>query len=576
MWGFLCRLVRSLGRRSPLVVALAAALLLSGCDWPMFRFGPAHTGFTPDTSISKDAVQGSMVLNWTGPTGSTSSSYGIISSPAVANGVVYVGSFDNKLYAFDAAGNTNCSGSPNSCNPLWTATTGGLVGSSPAVVNGVVYVGSDDHKLYAFDAAGNTNCSGSPKTCQPLWTATLSDREDLSSPTVANGIVYIGSGTSIFGTNNLYAFDAAGTTNCSGSPKTCQPLWSAQVPGRIQPLSPAVANGVVYVGTSLGLLFVYDAAGNTNCSGSPKLCQPLWAAAGALNLAATSSPAIANGLAYVGGAELHGPGHKLYVFDAAGNTNCSGSPKTCQPLWTAPVTAAGQITTPPAVANGVVYFGTVFENRLYAVDAAGSTGCSGSPKVCNPLWTAAITAGSPPAVANGVVYVGSGDGKLYAFDAAGSTGCSGSPKTCQPLSTFVVAPPSSSVNSSPAVSNGVVYIGSADTNLQVGLLYAFGLEKVPPTTSVVVPSDGATVSGTTTLDASASDNVKVSKVEFRLTGGSLNNALIGVVHTPSNAGWIVRWDTTTVPNGVYTLNSVAYDPAGNSGRSPDISITVQN
>ena len=72
MWGFLCRLVRSLGRRSPLlVVALAAALLLSGCDWLMFRFGPAHSGFTPDTSISKDAVQGSMVLNWTGTTGLT-------------------------------------------------------------------------------------------------------------------------------------------------------------------------------------------------------------------------------------------------------------------------------------------------------------------------------------------------------------------------------------------------------------------------------------------------------------------------------------------------------------------------
>jgi outer membrane protein assembly factor BamB len=570
MWVFLCRLVRSLGRRSPLVVALAvvAALFLSGCDWPMFRFGPAHTGFTPDTSISKDAVQGSMVLNWTGTTGG-----GVVSSPAVVNGVVYVGAGDSKLYAFDAAGNTNCSGSPKSCQPLWTATTGGGVGSSPAVVNGVVYVGSDDHKLYAFDAAGNTNCSGSPKSCQPLWTATLSDREDLSSPTVANGIVYIGSGTSIGGPPNLYAFDATGTTNCSGSPKTCQPLWSAQVPGQIQPTSPAVANGIVYVGTSFGLLWAYDAAGNTNCSGSPKLCQPLWHGPALHGFAATTSPAIANGLVYIGGTDGNSNLKKLYAFDAAGNnTGCSGSPKTCQPLWSAPVALGGQIRTAPAVANGVVYVGTIFDNKLYAFDAAGNTGCSGSPKVCNPLWTTSATGSvgidSSPAVANGVVYVGSHDNKLYAFDAAGTTGCSGSPKVCNPLWTFAAG---AQVNSSPAVTNGVVYVGSGDTKL-----YALGLEKVPPTTSVRVPSDGDTVSGTTTLDASASDNVKVSKVEYRLTGGSFNNALIGVVHTPSYAGWIVRWDTTTVPNGVYKLNSVAYDPAGNSGRSPDISITVQN
>ena len=92
------------------------------------------------------------------------------SSPAVANGVVYVGSDDDKLYAFDAAGKTNCNSMTQSCNPLWTATTGGAVGSSPAVANGVVYVGSGDDKLYAFDAAGKTNCTGTPISCAPLWT----------------------------------------------------------------------------------------------------------------------------------------------------------------------------------------------------------------------------------------------------------------------------------------------------------------------------------------------------------------------------------------------------------------------
>jgi outer membrane protein assembly factor BamB len=55
--------------------------------------------------------------------------------------------------------------------PLWTATTGNWVGGAPAIANGVVYVGSDDDHLYAFDVAGTTNCSGTPKTCSPLWKA---------------------------------------------------------------------------------------------------------------------------------------------------------------------------------------------------------------------------------------------------------------------------------------------------------------------------------------------------------------------------------------------------------------------
>ena len=68
------------------------------------------------------------------------------SSPAVANGVVYVGSLDHKLYAY-AVG---CASGGATCTPLWTATTGDMVVSSPAVANGVVYVGSHDGKLYAY------------------------------------------------------------------------------------------------------------------------------------------------------------------------------------------------------------------------------------------------------------------------------------------------------------------------------------------------------------------------------------------------------------------------------------------
>ena len=68
-------------------------------------------------------------------------------SPAVANGVVYVGAFDDKVYAFDAATGAQ----------LWTATTGNIIGSSPAVANGTLYIGSLDNSLYAYSLNGGNN-----------------------------------------------------------------------------------------------------------------------------------------------------------------------------------------------------------------------------------------------------------------------------------------------------------------------------------------------------------------------------------------------------------------------------------
>ena len=191
-----------------LVVAAVLVVSTAACDWPMFGYGSSHTGFNNGENKINATNVASLTQRFRAPTGGF-----VESSPAVVKGVVYIGSFDGKLYAFDAAGNTNCSGTPKTCNPLWTATTGAVVESSPAVVNGVVYIGSADNKLYAFDAAGNTNCSGTPKTCNPLWTAKTGSAV-ISSPVVANGVVYIGSGD-----HTLYAFDAAGNTNCSGTPE---------------------------------------------------------------------------------------------------------------------------------------------------------------------------------------------------------------------------------------------------------------------------------------------------------------------------------------------------------------------
>jgi hypothetical protein len=95
----------------------------------------------------------------------------------------------------------------------------------------------------------------------------------------------------------------------------------------------------------------------------------------------------------------------------------------------------------------------------------------------------------------------------------------------------------------------------------------------PPTTTVGLPSNNATVTGLQYLDSNASTGV--TQVQYVLTGGTLNDSVIGT-GTPTIVGWLTRWDSTTVPNGVYTLQSVASYGGGVSGTSSPITITVSN
>jgi hypothetical protein len=97
-----------------------------------------------------------------------------------------------------------------------------------------------------------------------------------------------------------------------------------------------------------------------------------------------------------------------------------------------------------------------------------------------------------------------------------------------------------------------------------------------PSTTILVPSNGATLTGTAVLDAIASGDSSITKVEFRLSGGTLNRALIGTA-TPTFYGWINNsWNSSSVPNGTYTLQSEAYDFAGNSAFSSGITVVVSN
>jgi len=94
-----------------------------------------------------------------------------------------------------------------------------------------------------------------------------------------------------------------------------------------------------------------------------------------------------------------------------------------------------------------------------------------------------------------------------------------------------------------------------------------------PSTSVIIPSNNATVSGTQLLDATASAGV--TSVQYEVTGGSLDDAVVATA-TATYYGWLAAWNTASVPDGTYTLQSVASYGGGVSGTSPPITVTVNN
>ena len=192
---------------------------LSSSNTAMFGFDLQHTHFNPDEHILSPANVSGLEVLWKKNLG------GIIglSSPVVSNGVVYVGSFDHKLYALDSS----------SGNILWMAKTDDLIWSSPAVADGNVYIGSGDFNVYAFNA----------KTGSLTWNVKTGGSVS-SSPAVVKGVVYIGSGDSY-----VYALDAS----------TGSLIWRAATGGAINS-SPAVVDGVVYIGSEDGNLYALDAS----------------------------------------------------------------------------------------------------------------------------------------------------------------------------------------------------------------------------------------------------------------------------------------------------------------------------
>lgn len=334
----------------------------------------------------------------------------------------------------------------------WTYHIGNLGGSSPTVSNGILYIGNAENMVYALSAASG----------QMLWSTQLGHYTDFGAgvisgivpaPVVDNGMVYANSQDGF-----LYALDAlSGHT-----------IWSYRVPYAAK--APAVANGVVYIGAEDGTLSALEASSGHKLwsyqssfpnyfdflETSPVVEQGVIYIAsddGVVALDAMSgrekwaggagnggfAPAVANGLVYVTGSSL------VYALDAT-----SGELK-----WLS--FRPEGFTSSPVVAGD-----TIYANSYVGVFALNRANGSERWLYRMPGTLAGLT------VVNETVYVGSGDtstinngsstsqpdAKLYALDAA-----SGKAQWFYQLD--------GAVFSTPAVSNGVVYMSTQD-----GTLYA--------------------------------------------------------------------------------------------------------
>ena len=251
------------------------------------------------------------------------------SSPALMDQTLYMGSGDKNLYAIDA----------RTGQVIWKFPVKTKISSPPAVVNGVVYFGVTDGNIYAVDAASGTNLwkfktQGNPNNGYP-------NGDVLHAPVVVDGTVYFGSRDSA-----VYALDTA-----TGKRKWRCPImggnnWAAN--------SPAVCNGTLLIGSSItGALVAIDTA-----TGKQK-----WQLATYKNLAEYSSPAIADGVAYIGTGDvtvsLAGPALPKLAPGYLQAVDLT----THKELWR--IMVDGHVWSSPAVVDGSIYFGSL-DGYVYA------------------------------------------------------------------------------------------------------------------------------------------------------------------------------------------------------------------
>jgi len=345
---------------------LGLSLPAVGGDAATFRGDLAHTGV-----YAAAGVRGLPKIKW-----KFSTKGQLISSPAVAAGLVYVGSTDGNLYAIEA----------ESGEQKWKFETHVRITSSPAVDHGAVYFGSYDGNFYAVDAAsgklkwkfqsrGERRFAGKHLHGTQPEAEVMPDPFDfyLSSPAVSAGLVYFGSGD-----GNVYALQAD-----SGKLR-----WRFQT-GDVVHASPAIADGTIFIGSWDSYFYALDAAtGKKKWSFKTGEDHHIYNQVGI-----QSSAAVMDGVVYFGCRDSNfyavdiRTGRKKWAFNNQGS-------------W---------VISSPAVQDGRVYFATSDTGLLYELDAHSGAQVFSLPSQKWPMF-------SSPALAGGMLYIGSHEGKLFAVD----------------------------------------------------------------------------------------------------------------------------------------------------------------
>jgi outer membrane protein assembly factor BamB len=378
------------------IFMMIALVIPATADWPMFHHDLYLTGYSPD-----DAPNMNETL-WTFQTSGP-----VYSSPAIVDGVVYVGSDDGNFYAINST----------TGGEIWNFTAGAQIKSSPAVESGLVYFLVTDGMFYALYTENGTI----------KWSQSLNlGSWDWSSPAVHNGYVFIGSSRGyiykltaqdgylgwskhVGGAPNshitvanekvysgFHNFDFTDPTLIALNETNGNLVWkynySVDFPGSVGMIN---HNGVTVAdGDSNGYLNVYFGIYVWGDPGPQMIC--LNETNGILEWAtnigenSTSTPAYHNGNLFIGSDD-----DKVYSLDASDGSI----------LWT--FTTGGDVMSAPAVADDKVYFGSL-DHIIYCVDEI--TGAL--------IWeynTSASHIYGSPAIDDGILYIGNENGKVYAF-----------------------------------------------------------------------------------------------------------------------------------------------------------------
>ena len=241
-------------------------------DWHMFMHNLGFSGISPDKSITPP-----LELLWQFKTGGP-----IHAAPVIANGILYIGSTDGKLYALDA----------KQWGIRWVFDAGDAIRYSATVFGNRVYFSARNNKVYALDA----------KTGEKLWEFKSKSWMD-APPIVSDNKVYIGAFPSKIyllnaSTGNLEAMRER-TVRIQGIEYGCAKgvfrpilpehnadLWRNHTNGSES--YPVTANGIVYIGARNGQLHAFDAASRAE----------VWTYQ--LGGSVDAAPAISDGILYAG------------------------------------------------------------------------------------------------------------------------------------------------------------------------------------------------------------------------------------------------------------------------------------